>query len=284
MKLTDNIHLLRIDFEIAISPDKKLPRFVNVILIIGEKITLIDTGVKGSEQLIFDYIKSINRNPAEIETIILSHSHPDHIGSAAKIKEITGCKVIAHVFESAWIENIDIQFKKRPVPGFYNLVDQSVVIDKLIFYNQDLTIDKNIHVNIIHAPGHSKGSINLLFVEDKLFFTADSIPLKNDIPNYDNFPDLMWTLNSIKYQNDYNVMLSSWTPPISEKTEIERLIHEGEEYMKMLNHVVQLCYKDKEEIPLSFCKSALNQLGLPPFLAVPVVDNAFRSHLIENNY
>ncbi len=80
---------------------------------------------------------------------------------------------------------------------------------------------------------------------------------------------------------DFNkTLLTSWTPPISEKTDIDSLIREGEEYMQMLNDVVSLYYRGKEETPLSFCKSALNHLGLPPFLAVPVVDNAFRSHII----
>jgi hydroxyacylglutathione hydrolase len=46
MKLTDKIHLLKIDFEINLSPEKKLPRFVNVILIFGGILTLINTGVK----------------------------------------------------------------------------------------------------------------------------------------------------------------------------------------------------------------------------------------------
>jgi len=55
MKLTDKIHLLQIDFEIAITPDKKIARSVNVIIIFWDKITLIDTGVKGSKEQIFAY-------------------------------------------------------------------------------------------------------------------------------------------------------------------------------------------------------------------------------------
>lgn len=280
MKITDKIHLLKLNFEISISPEKRIPRFVNSLIIFGEKITLIDTGVKTSFNEIIDYIENQGREIDEISTIILSHSHPDHIGFAAKLKGLTGCKVIAHQAEKNWIENIQIQSSERPVPGFFNLVDNSVSVDNFVEHDQILELDKNIHVKVIHAPGHSKGSVNLMFLEDRLFFTADSIPLKNDIPNYDNFPDLMRTLNRIKNQNGYKTLLTSWTPPISEKTDIDCLISEGEEYMKMLNDVVNLYYKEKEETSLSFCKSALNHLGLPPFLAVPLVDNAFRSHVI----
>jgi len=72
MKLTEKIHILQIDFEIALSPDKKLPRSVNVIIIFGERITLIDTGVKGSEKLIFEYIGQNNRDYSEIDRVILN--------------------------------------------------------------------------------------------------------------------------------------------------------------------------------------------------------------------
>ena len=46
IKLTDKINLLKIEFEIVLSPERKLPRFVNVILIFGDILTLINTGVK----------------------------------------------------------------------------------------------------------------------------------------------------------------------------------------------------------------------------------------------
>jgi hydroxyacylglutathione hydrolase len=279
MKLTDKIHLLQIDFEITLSPDKKIPRFVNAILILGDKITLIDTGVKGSEKIIFDYIKEQNRDFSEVDTIILSHAHPDHIGSAAVIKELTNCKVIAHELEKEWIENLDLQSKLRPVPGFYNLVDKSVNVDEFISDNQTMLVEDGLTIKFIKSSGHSKGSLNIFFEEDKILFTADSIPLKNDIPNYDNYLELMHSLSVIKKNAQFETLLTSWTPPLTDKNEIEKLIHEGEEYMKRIDSVVKECYKDDSANTLDFCKIAIDRLGLPPFLVNPIVDKAFKSHL-----
>jgi glyoxylase-like metal-dependent hydrolase (beta-lactamase superfamily II) len=276
MKLTDKIHLLKIDFEIAISPDKKLPRFVNVILIFGDKITLIDSGVKGSEFIISEYIRQNKRDFTEIETLILSHSHPDHIGSAAKIKELIGCKIWAHEAEKEWIEDIEIQNRQRPVPGFFNLVDHSVKIDEFISDGQEMTIKDGPTLKFIHSPGHSKGSVNIEFVEDRILFTADSIPLKNDIPNYDNFSDLMNSLDKIS-KAGYSTLLSSWTPPLMDYKEIGQLIEEGKTYMQTIDSAVKECYGNTSN-PES-CKIAVGRLGLPPFLANPIVDKAFRSHL-----
>ena len=278
MKLTEKIHLLKIDFEIEISPDKKLPRFVNVIIVFGDKITLIDSGVIGSEEKILQYIEEQNRDFAEIDTLILSHSHPDHIGSAAIIKELTGCKVLAHEAEKEWIENIEIQSKQRSVPGFFNLVDRSVEIDGFISGGQELTIEDGPTLKFIHSPGHSKGSLNIEFMEDQILFTADSIPLKNDIPNYDNFHDLMNSLDQIS-NAEFTTLLSSWTPPLNDKNEICQLIEEGKIYMQTIDSVVRDCYGDGNTSNPESCKMAVNKLGLPPFLANPIVNKAFRSHL-----
>ncbi|HKK43354.1 MAG TPA: MBL fold metallo-hydrolase [Bacteroidales bacterium] len=270
---------MKIDFEITLSHGKIMPRFVNVIIILGDRITLIDTGVKGSERLIFDYIKKQKRDYSEIDRIILSHSHPDHIGSAAAIKELTNCRVLAHESEKEWIENIDIQNKQRPVPGFYGLVDRPVIIDDFVSDNQVLEIRDGINIKFINSPGHSKGSLNILFENDKILFTADSIPLKNDIPNYDDYVELMGSLEAIKRNPGFRTLLTSWTPPLSDRDEIDRLIVDGEEYMKRIDAVVKDCYRDENANTMDHCKNAVEKLGLPPFLVSPIVDRAFKSHL-----
>jgi hydroxyacylglutathione hydrolase len=278
MRLTEKIHLLKLDFAINLNPQKKIERFVNCLIIFGEKITLIDTGVKGSETKIFNYIKENQREISEIATIILSHSHPDHIGSAAEIKKITGCSVSAHEGEKNWIENIETQVKERPVPGFFNLVDKPVKIDTLLQHGQEVKADENITLKIIHSPGHSKGSLNILFQEDKILFTADSIPLTNDIPNYDDFNDLMRSLNDIKISRDYTVLLTSWTPPFTGQKEIDQILGDGESYLKTLDETVRKIYCGQESSPLEYCREVISILGLPDFYAMPIVDQAFKSH------
>ncbi len=279
MKITDTVHLLKIDFEIAISPSKKIPRFVNVIIVFGDKITLIDSGVKGSENKIFDYISKQGREITDVERIILSHSHPDHIGSAAKIKEKTNCKILAHCQEQEWIEDIKQQNKERPVPGFFELVDTSVKVDKIISDDIfEINLKSNLTIRLIKSPGHSKGMLNVLFIEDRILFTADSIPLKNDIPNYDNFKELKESLAKIKNSNEYQVLLSSWAPPLLNKVEIENLIADGEEYLQEIDSAVKKFYHQKNSTILEDCKQVLEKLGLPLFLSNPLIERAFRSH------
>ncbi len=125
MQITPAIHALRHPFQVPVAPGITLDRFVYSYLIAGETITLIDTGVAGSETRIFEYIQSIGRNPSEISLIVLTHSHPDHIGAARAIREATGCSVAAHPAERSWIEDVERQNQERPVPGFATLVGGS---------------------------------------------------------------------------------------------------------------------------------------------------------------
>jgi hydroxyacylglutathione hydrolase len=279
MRLTDNIHILQIDFEIIMSPEKKLQRFVNVIIIFGDRITLIDTGIKGSETYIYDYIKKQNRDFSDIETIILSHSHPDHIGSAAIIKEMTHCRVYSEKSEKEWIENIELQNKIRPVPGFFNLVDKPVTIDEFLNDGQDFRVDDKTTLKIIKSSGHSVGSLNILFKEAQVLFTADSIPLKNDIPNYYSYNELIKSLEKIKNNREYNILLTSWTLPLTDEKSISEIITNGEEYLRQIDIAVKECYKSDDNIPLNACKKTIEKLKLPSAFINPIVDIAFRSHL-----
>src|SRR5512137_779298 len=121
MQITPSIHALRHPFKIPVAPGIAIDRFVYSYILAGETITLIDTGVAGCENCIFDYIRSIGRDPEEITLIILTHSHPDHIGAAKAIRDATGCSVMAHSSERVWIEDVDRQNRERPVPGFSTL-------------------------------------------------------------------------------------------------------------------------------------------------------------------
>ena len=54
MHITPSVHAIRHSFRIPVAPGFTLKRFVYSYLIYGEMITLIDTGVAGSESRIFE--------------------------------------------------------------------------------------------------------------------------------------------------------------------------------------------------------------------------------------
>lgn len=125
MKIAENVHLIRKDF--LVTPEVK--RYINIYLITGENCYLIDSGIAGSEKIIEKYLHFIGRNISDIKEIFLTHSQPDHIGGAADIQKNSNCKVYAPMPEVEWIQDIDLQYRERPIPNFYKLLAKSVNVD-----------------------------------------------------------------------------------------------------------------------------------------------------------
>jgi len=69
---------------------------VNCFLVQYEGLMLIDTGTPGQHERILKQIKKQGLNPLDIELIVITHGHGDHFGSAKKIKEWTGAKLVVH--------------------------------------------------------------------------------------------------------------------------------------------------------------------------------------------
>ena len=61
----------------------------NAVLLTGEQMAVVDTGVPGNGEAIVSYIKGIGRDPADLRWILLTHLHHDHSGSAAELHELT---------------------------------------------------------------------------------------------------------------------------------------------------------------------------------------------------
>ncbi|MEA3489859.1 MAG: MBL fold metallo-hydrolase, partial [Candidatus Omnitrophota bacterium] len=133
MKITEQIHALKHTFFIPVHPELKIERFVYSFVVFGnENVYLIDSGIADSKDKILNYVEKNGYSKNNITTLILTHSHPDHIGSARSIKDITECQVLAHEGEKGWIEDVDKQFSDRPVPGFKSFVNKSVKINRFL--------------------------------------------------------------------------------------------------------------------------------------------------------
>lgn len=278
MEITKHIHQIEHHFEVTINENSQIQRLVNILIIFDKELTIIDTGTKSSFDLIKNYLESNGRSIKEIKNLILSHSHPDHIGSALKIKEESKCKVFAHSLEKQWIENIQLQSSQRPIPGFYNLVDKSVNVDIELFGGEILELGSN-NLKITNSPGHSPGSINIFFKEENILFTGDNIPITGDIPNYYDYKKLKAGLTAIKNEYDPQILLSSWESPVYTRIDQHNLIQNGLNYLDQIDKAVKKAYKFKNTDDLKACTEVIKTLKMPKFFVNPLVDKSFRSHL-----
>lgn len=284
MQITDHVHALKIPFQITDPSGQKIPRFVYAFLIYGEEICLIDSGVSGSEKIILDYLKRTGRSPEEISRLVLTHAHPDHIGAAAAIKRICGCTVAAHAAEKAWIEDVDLQARERPVPGFFSLVGGSVQVDETLQEGDVLHLESGLALQVLHTPGHSPGSLSLWLAEEGALFTADAVPIAGDMPIYQDILASVRSLQRLAAIPEIKFLLAAWDEP-RQGSAAYRIMAEGLQYLERIHSsVLKVAGANLAQVepnPMQLCQRVLVDLGLPQIMANPLVATSFQSSLKE---
>jgi len=280
MQITRSIHAIRHSFKIPITSNISIDRFVYSYLIYGETITLIDTGIAGGELQIFESIRSSGRNPSEIALIVLTHSHPDHIGSARAIQRESGCSIAAHPAERAWIENVELQNRERPVPGFATLVGGSVNIDHELMDGDSIEPDETREgeMQVFSTPGHSAGSISLLLHNEGALFSGDAIPVPGDLPVYDDVLLSVRSVNKLKAIHGIRVLLSSWDEPRKDGNGY-RQMDLALEYLQHVHEVVLDSAGAGIPDLIELTTKAAAGLGLPSQAVNPLLARTFAANL-----
>jgi hydroxyacylglutathione hydrolase len=283
MQITEHLHALRIPFQVHLPTGITLERFVYAFLIFGARISLIDSGVAASETFIFEYLRKAGRKPEEIDLLVLTHSHPDHIGAAKAIRERTGCLVAAHGAEKGWIEDVDLQSRERPVPGFRTLVGGSVPVGRSLADGDEIELWDGHRLKVIHTPGHSAGSICLHFEKDRALFSADTVPIPGEIPIYEDIIESVRSLERLKGLPGVDHLLAAWDRP-RQGREVNETIANGLQTLQRIHSIVTGLAGDKAaEDPMELCRKVLAAMGLPPALANPLIARSFLSSLKAKN-
>ncbi|HEY5958357.1 MAG TPA: MBL fold metallo-hydrolase [Polyangiaceae bacterium] len=279
MQIAPNVHALRIPFVVPVAPGVALERFVYAYVLLGERTWLIDTGVKGSDSSILQFVAELGRNPESIERILLTHSHIDHIGGAPALVAQTGAKTQGHAAERRWFEDVELQARERPVPGFFQLVDTSVKLDDELEDELRLELAPQFHLRVIHAPGHSPGGCAFLHEEEGVLFTGDAVPVVGDMPVYDDPLLSAASIAKLRELPDVETIASAWDEPRS-GDEVAHVLDAGAALLEAIHSAV------REEPPPSsdierqaFCSAILGRVGLAPAMANPMVLRTFLSHL-----
>ena len=263
-----------------VAPGIALDRFVYSYLVYGETITLIDTGVAGCERQIFDYIRSTGRDPSEIALIVLTHSHPDHIGAARAIRQATGCSIAAHPAERAWIEDVELQNRERPVPGFATLVGGPVQVDFELVDGDSIEPDETRagEMQVFHTPGHSAGSISLFMHSEGALFSGDAVPVAGDLPVYDDALASVQSVKRLRGLAGIRVLLPAWDEP--EKGDAAyRQMDRALQYLRKIHEAVLACAGDGSPDPMELTRSVAGHLGLPPQAVNPLLARTFAANL-----
>jgi glyoxylase-like metal-dependent hydrolase (beta-lactamase superfamily II) len=138
-----------------------------VWLLLGDQVTLVDTGTRGSGRAIGRALERRGRRLADLEAVVLTHYHPDHTGALPELLRLGACpRVAIHATEAPFLAApaaLPNPFRspllralaqplwplarlRRPCPVHVPLADGD-------------PLPGRPDARVLHLPGHTPGSI-----------------------------------------------------------------------------------------------------------------------------
>ncbi len=142
----------------------ELGPFASNCYIVGDDTTheamIIDPGAQAGQ-----IMKKVKENNLIVKCIVLTHTHPDHIGAVKAVKEATGAPLLVH---SDDVYGLRMQ---HPMGGPAGSTPGSP--DQLLKGGENIKVG-DLSFLVLHTPGHSPGGICLfgagvVFTGDTLF-------------------------------------------------------------------------------------------------------------------
>lgn len=167
---------------------------VNAYLIKGDRLTLVDAGVKTEESWnsLKEQMADLHLSPKDIEQVILTHHHPDHAGMLDFFSD--SLEVYGHVLNERWIhptedffqeqeEFFRVYFKEFGLPQEYFPFLSKLRKTLKYSCNRSLTgyLSEGMRPKglndwvVIETPGHAQSQIALFREKDGILIGGDLI-------------------------------------------------------------------------------------------------------------
>lgn len=139
----------------------------NTYVITGPKNILIDPGHLQHFQHVESGLKTLNLTTQDIDLVLCTHAHPDHL-EGVQIFKRAGVKFGLHGKDWALVQDM------IPRLGAAANIDADYLSPDFFLDEGDLHVD-GIHLEVLHTPGHSPGSICFFWLLHKALISGDLV-------------------------------------------------------------------------------------------------------------
>jgi glyoxylase-like metal-dependent hydrolase (beta-lactamase superfamily II) len=159
-------------------------RMVNWYLIDrGGRLTLVDAGMRGYRPQLDDALRSLGRKLDDVEAVVLTHAHADHIGFAHQVRASSDASVWVHERDAApGLRRFPpLRLYLRPtawpllVHGLRNGLLATPDAAQVRTYTDGELLEVPGRPRARHLPGHTRGHCALHLPEASVVFSGDAL-------------------------------------------------------------------------------------------------------------
>ena len=142
----------------------------------AEGCAVIDPGYTGSFRAVLRFLDTQGLRPTQLEWVILTHHHIDHAGTAFALCQATGARLAVHRDDARYLRAV----RPRERMTFWGMVDRLPLrLARYLVSCADCdprSLDDGETIaglTVVHAPGHTPGSMCLWSESESALFTGD---------------------------------------------------------------------------------------------------------------
>ncbi len=120
------------------------------------ELVMIDAGAGGSSRILEKNMEALGLNPKAISTLILTHCHIDHIGSAPYFRDQFGCRIVMHDLDADAVEQGD---PVMTAANWYETTFPPTRVDRRLTGAHEIMRFGKAELHCLLTPGHTPGSM-----------------------------------------------------------------------------------------------------------------------------